>query len=261
MPKLKLREVVLGADANTKRWRMNLAAARMAYESGHLKEAQTKIARALAIAPELPDSHERSFALAGTEMALSAVMLAQGHVGDALHRLKKSIVELEGNADPDHKELLAVALRFYAEGLLANGDDGGSEEALKKSLAILRDLGRPALVQLAYTLSDLCAVYLVQSRFADAETHIIEAMNIMAKTVGTEAAEYVRADMIYGACFAMSEDSRMEAIEDSIGKMTYFYGGNHPNIARALHRYFEHLSKAGKTQKLEAAKKRFFADR
>ena len=67
-------------------------------------------------------------------------------------------------------------------------------------------------------------------------------MHILGKVLGPEAPEYIRADMIYAMYVPMTPETRLEVAEDDIEKMEYFYGAKHPDVTRALNKYFKVLS-------------------
>ncbi len=254
MVKRKMTEAVTSADPKTKRWRSTFAAARMAYQTGEFRQAESLLARAFELAKELP---EHSFAVPASEIGMAAVWLAERRSKEAEKRLQKCVSRLESFGDSTHRELAAVAMRFHAQALAETGDVRGAEKELLKSAEILTQLGDDACVQLAYTLCDLCGLYLTQGRFPEAEQRVTRAMHILGNVFGTEDPEYVRADMIYAVCLPMEADSRMESVKDGIGKMEYMYGGKHPNIHRALDRYFKVLEERGDTVRLQEAQKRF----
>jgi tetratricopeptide (TPR) repeat protein len=254
MSKTKITEAVTSSDPKTKRWKSLFAAARMAYETGELRQAETLLARAMELAHELP---EKDFAENTTEIGSAAVLLAEKRSKEADNRLKQCISKLEAYSDNAHKELLAVALRFHAQALIDLNDERDAESELKRSADILRALGYDAKVQLAYTLSDLCGLYLTQSRFSEAQLQITHAMKIAGDTLGPDSPHYVRADMIYATAMPMMEESRLEAASDAIARMRYFYGAHHPNITRAVERYLKVLEMRGDTARLEEAKETF----
>ncbi len=256
MAKKRIIDAVSGTDAKTKRWKTTLSAARMAYETGEFQQARNLLARAHELALEMPES---GFALNATDVGQAAVLIASGRSPEASKLLERTISSLQASGDRMDRELLAVALRFFAQSLADAGDIRGAEKELQKSIELLTALGPEAAVQLAYSLSDLCGLYLVQGRHSEAEVHIIKAMKIASVELGPESAEYVRADMIYQACAPMSSDEHAEVASDGIRKMQYAFGGKHPNIARALDRYFKVLNERGDTAKLEEAKQKFGA--
>lgn len=226
----------------------------MAYDTGEFRQAESLLARAHEMARELP---EHTFAENSADIGRGAVLLATSRVKEAEECLRKVASRLEGHPGDELRELQAVALRFLAQAYSDGGDAKAAEEELKKSVAILRELGPDAGVQLAYSLCDVCGLLLAQGQYAEAELKITEAMSILGKVLGTDAPEYVRADMIFTACMPMNDASHLDSAGDGIEKMRYFYGAKHPNINRALHRYFKVLEEKGDKTKLEEAKVKF----
>ncbi len=250
----KITDSVKSTDEETRRWKSTFAAARMAYETGEFRQAESLLARAREMAEHLP---EHSFAINAVEVGIGAVQLAERRSPEALAALQRAVAGLEGSGDSEQKELLTVALRFYAQALIETGDERGGEQALQRSITILRELGEDSLVQLSYSLADLSELYLVTGRRSEAENHITEAMNIVGRALEPGSAEYTRVDMIYKISLPMPEEERHEMAMAGIQRIEYMYGAKHPNIARALREYFKVLTEQGNQAKLEEAKKMF----
>jgi len=226
----------------------------MAYGEYEFTQAKSLLERALLVACEVP---EKSFAVHSTEIAMAAVLIAEKRPKEAIARLTKSMSELSSYGDNAHKELLAVAIRFYAQALADQGKERDAERELKKSLEILRTLGSEVRVQLAYTLCDLGGLLLIQGRYSEASNHILKGVKIVSEELGPESPDYIRADMIYQLCLPMSEETRMEYANDGIEKMQYVFGHKHPNIERAVRRYLRVLAERGDTAKIEETQKKF----
>lgn len=254
MVKKRIIESITSTDTKSRRWKALFSSARFAYDSGDLRQAESLLARARELSHELP---ERSFAEHATEIGLAAIYLAKKKPNDAKSRLRKSLNVLESNPDPALKELYAVALRFHAEALKIAGDENEAEKELKKSVAILEDLGSDAAVQLGYTLCDLSSLYLLQGRISEAQEYIESAMDILFVVLGPEAPEYTRADMIFAACKYSDAEEQIDMAADGIVRMEYMFGEKHPNITRAIDRYMKVLAKKGDEIRLAAAKERF----
>lgn len=79
----------------------------------------------------------------------------------------------------------------------------------------------------------------------------------IGSVLGTEQAEYARADMIYQLALPMDDSSRMEMGSDAIMKFQYGAGAKHPSVARVPTRYMAALQKHGDKARLEDAKKQF----
>jgi tetratricopeptide (TPR) repeat protein len=256
MAKKRIIDAVSGTDPKTRRWKTTLAAARMAYEAGEFQQARNLLARARELTVDMPES---AFALHATDVASAAVLIASGRAPEAGKQLEKTISSLQASGDRMDRELLAVAFRFYAQAQADAGNVRGAEKELQKSIEILDALGTEASVQLAYSLSDLCGLYLTLGRHSEAEVLIVKAMKIASVVLGPESPEYVRADMIYQACAPMTDEAHADVASDGIRKMQYAFGGNHPNISRALDRYFKALNERGDAAKLEEARQKFGA--
>lgn len=245
---------IVAPDAATKRWRMKFAMARLAYESGELTRARQLLERALEMGRQLPDS---DFAVATCEIGIGATLLAKGKTVEAEKKLAQCISDLDAARDLKFNELLAVALRFHAQALAERKHYRDAEKQLLKSIEILAALGLEAELQLAYSESDLAGLYLLQNRITEAEIRITKAMRHLKGRITSENKEYVRADMIYSAARPMNTDSRLTTVSDAIQRMQYVYGQRHPNVARAVHRYFDVLRERGDTDRLHEAEKRF----
>ena len=254
MVKKRVIESVTSTDMKSRRWKTLFASARLAYDAGELRQAESLLARARELAHELP---EHSFAVHATEIGSAAVFIAKKKPRDAASRLRKPISTLESNPDPAHKELLGVALRFHAEALAEMGDYNEAEKELKRSVMILEEVGVDAAVQLGYSLCDLAGLYLIQSRISESHEFINSAMDILFSALGPESPEYTRADMIYTVCMFSDSPERSEVAADGIQRMEYMYGINHPNIHRAIDRYLKVLAEKGDETRLAAAKERF----
>jgi tetratricopeptide (TPR) repeat protein len=254
MSKKRISEGVTSKDPQSSRWRTKFSAARMAYENGEYRKAESLLAVCVELTKEMP---ERDFARKSTDAAIGVVYLSSGRIREAESQLQKSISSLEGEPDPQMQELLAVTLRFYAQVLIRNGDERGAETELLRSVDILKKIGRQSIVQLALTLCDLCGLYASQGRYSEAERYIVDAMKIMGAEFGPGAAEYVRTDMIYTLLTPMADESRLDTASESIRRMEYAFGGKHPNVARALERYFKVLGERGDTARIEEAEKQF----
>jgi|LakMenEpi03Aug12_release.lakeMendotaPanAssembly.Ray.scaffolds.fasta_scaffold518772_1 tetratricopeptide (TPR) repeat protein len=252
MIKTRVTEVLTDTDPKTRRWKSLFAAGRMAYEAGELRQAASLLARARELANELK---QHTFATNASDVGLSAILLAEGKSREAANKLQKTISHLRGSSENEMKELLGVAMRFHAEALLDMGDPREAEKELKESISILQELGIESCVQLAYTLCDLCGLYLEQDRISEAEHFITSAMQILFAVLGPESAEYSRADMIYAVC--QQKEEPLEMAHDGIQRMQYMYGTRHPNVSRALNRFCKVLKDRGDTVRLAKAEERF----
>lgn len=254
MVKTRITEAVTASDAKSQRWRSLLAAGRMAYETGEFRQAESLLTRAMELAKEIPDA---AFAMSATDIGIAAVWVVSGRGREAQQRLTKVVATLEGRGDAMQKELLGVALRFLAQATADQGDEREAEKLLRRSAQILGEVGIDACVQLAYTLSDLAGLYLLQGRISEAEQNITDSLQILGAVTGAESPEYIRADMIYKLCTPCSVETMLENASDGIQKMEYFFGYKHPNIERALKRYMRVLTERGDTARLDETKKRF----
>lgn len=247
-----IADVVVSDDAQSRRWRSLFATARMAYEVGQFRDAESLLARAYEVAKELP---EKEFALPSTDIGVAAVLLAEHKLKDAESRLHKALTALEGHGDALHRELFAVALRFQAQILCEKGDEKEAEAVLLRSISILKEIGWRGNAQRIFSLCDLCGLYTAQNRIDETEQHIAEAMLLMGQEFEPGSPEYVRTDMIYTVLRPMSASSRLDAVGEGIRRMEYSFGGKHPNIERALKRYIHVLEEKCDTTRLEEAKK------
>lgn len=254
VPIKRVTEAITANDQLTRRWKSLFAAGRMAYEAGELRQSESLLARAMELAHELP---ERSLAENITEIGSAAVLLAARRSTESAMRLRNCISALEVYGDDLHKELLGVALRFNAQALVACGEEREAEKELERSSTILQGLGADAFVQLAYTLSDMGGLLLMQGREGEADHYIVKAMRILGSVLGVGHREYLRAEMICHLCIPQDEGSSVESASDTLMRMEYLYGAKHPNIARAMERYIGLLEQRGDTAKIEEVKALF----
>lgn len=254
MVKKRVTALVASTDPKAKRWRSLAAAARMAYETGEFRQAESLLARALELARTLS---EKSVAVPTTEVGMAAVWLAEDRLREAAGQLQKTIAALEAESDLAHKELLAVALRFYANLLSDEGDEREAEKALLRSVKLLEGIGAEASVQLAYTLSDLAGLLVVQERISEAEKYISIAMDILHSLDDIDSAELARVTMIYKLCEPQAQEDLLDQASAGIMQMQYQYGAKHPNMSRALKNYLRVLRQRGDTDRIERAEKRF----
>ena len=247
-----IADAVVADDAQSRRWRSLFSTARMTYEAGQFRDAESLLARAHELAGHLPD---REFALPSTDIGIAAVLLAEHRIKESESKLHKAISSLEGAGDTVHKELLAVALRFLAQALYERGEDKEAEALLMRSLSILRETGWRGNAQLIFTLCDICGLYIAQNRIQEAEPYIADAMLLMGGEFEPGSPEYVRTDIIYTLLRPMRDSSRLDAAADGIRRMEYSFGSKHPAFERALSRYIKVLGDQGDLQRLEEAKK------
>lgn len=254
MVKKRVTALVTSTDSKSKRWRSLAAAARMAYETGEFRQAESLLARALELAKDLS---EKSIAVSATEIGRAAVLLATRRYREAVSQLEKTMAALQSFSDDAHKELLAVAARFYAQVLIEQGDERQAEKELLGSISILEEIGTDAAVQLCYTLSDLAGLYVRQGRISEAEKYISSSMDILHSIDDIDDAEFTRATMIYKLCEPQSPEDMLEQASAGIIQMQYQYGAKHPNMARALNNFFKVLSERGDRSRIEEIEKRF----
>ncbi len=255
MVKKRLMEAMPSQDADTQRWKMRFACARMAYEDGNFREAESLLVRLEEPAAQLKD---HAFAVNSVRIGLAAVQISELRLPEAKVNLQKAISALGGASDPAQQELYAVALRFRAQLMTDLKDERSAEQDLKQSIAILEKLGEDALVQLAYSLSDLAGQYAVQGRLSESNQLIVRALRILAATVGIEDKEYIRADMIH-TLGKTSEGELLEVAEMCGIKLQYQFGASHPTMVRALRRYVQTLKERGERGRLEEAQRTFAA--
>lgn len=254
MPMKKITEAVSSNDQQTKCWKQLFAAGRMAYEAGEFRQAESLLARALEVAHNLP---ERSLAENITEVGVGATLVAEQRSKEAVRELTKCISALEGSGDSMQKELLAVGLRYRAEALIESGDERTAEMELERSADLLTNLGSDALVQLAYSLSDLSGLLVKHGRKREAEKYILSAMKILGEVLGTQHAEYMRAQMVYTLTLLMEDTSLVDSAADGIRQMEYVYGAKHPHVTEAVDHYIALLEQQGNKVKIEEAKSMF----
>jgi tetratricopeptide (TPR) repeat protein len=248
-------EAMTSPDADTQRFKMRFACARMAYEEGNNREAESLLTRLAEPAEKLK---EHAFAVNSVRVGLAAVQLADMRFSEARGNLQKATSSLQGSGDPALQELYAVALRFRAQLLIDSKDEQAAERDLKESISVLEKFGDDGAVQLSYALSDLCGLYALQGRFSEASQLIMRAIKILSATLGPEHKEYIRADIIATLCKA--NESEVAEVAHMCGiKLQYQLGQNHPTMVRALRRYVKALKEPGDTGRLEEAKLTFAA--
>jgi tetratricopeptide (TPR) repeat protein len=254
MTEQKLTDAIPSNDQETKLWKSRFSAAKGAYATGDFHQCETLLFRALEQAKALKD---RTFATNTCHLGLGVLYLTTGKSDKARAQLETAINALSNSGDPALKELYAVALRFHSEVFSEAGDFPNAESELKKALQILEDIGTEGAVQLAYTTSDLAGLYVAQGNLKDAKELIFTAMDLLETTLGTESADYMRANMIYNICDSESEEQLLTQVEDNIYAMQYQYGQKHPIVIRALRRYLKKRKQLGETEKIAEAEERF----
>jgi tetratricopeptide (TPR) repeat protein len=250
----KITDAIPSEDRETKMWKSRFSAAKAAYGSGEFRQCESLLYRAIEEAKGL---RERTFALNTCHTGLGALYLASGKREQAREHLQKAMNALEGCSEAALEELYAVALRFYALVLAEEGDIPGAEDHLKKSMAILEDLGSDAAVQLAYTVSDLATLYAKEGNLKESKDLIFSSLSLMESALGPDNPAYARSCMIYNACDSTSEKELLDQVEDGIFKAQYQVGYKHPNITRALRWYLKKRQELGEMDKIEEAKVRF----
>lgn len=253
MVKKRITEALASQDTQTKQWRMRFACARMAYEEGNLREAENLLLRLQEPAEHL---HEHAFAVNTVRVGLAAVQISEGRMEEARTNLHRTISALEGSTDPALQEVYGVALRFFAQLLIDLNEQDQAERELQKSISTFQDIGPDGAVQLAYSMSDLAGLYVMQGRLEEANQLITGAMQLLALTVGSEDKEYARADILHSLCQANDEDL-LEIAEACGIKLQYQFGAQHPTMIRALNRYVKALKERGDVARLENAKQTF----
>jgi tetratricopeptide (TPR) repeat protein len=251
MPKA-IRNAIASVDKETKRWKMTMAAARMAYESGDFHRAESLLARALEMAHTLP---EHAFAEASCEAGIAAAMLAERKNEEAEKQINACIARLDGTADEALQLVLAVALRFRGQAYIGQNKFIEAETDLARSIEICKTLGDP--LQQAYSESDLCGLYLLRNEIPKAEALITKVMAKLSNSSSPSDSEYVRANLIYEAVGPMSGETRLDTIESGLQRLQYVYFPKHPNVSRAVHRYLNVLKERGEEERLKEAQRRF----
>jgi tetratricopeptide (TPR) repeat protein len=254
MTKRILVDAIESTDTETKTWKSRFAAAKAAYDAADFKQCETLLALALEQGKGLK---ERTFAINTCLVGQGALYLATGKPDEAAKQLNQAIRELSGAGEPALKELYAVALRFHAQFLEDKGDLDGAEDDLQQALKVLQTLGVDGAVQLAYTMSDLATVYIGQGDLKEAGELVFSSMEVLEATLGHENPEYVRADVIYSLCHAANEEEFLGGVEDSILRMQYQVGRQHPSIVRAVRWYLQKLQELGDQGRIAEVEQRF----
>ncbi len=250
----KLTDAIASTDSDTKFWKSRFAAAKGAYEIGEFRQCESLLYRALEQAKNLKES---IFAINTCHVGLGAVYIATGKIDQARDQLQTAINALSGSGDPALRELTAVALRFSAEVLIESGDQKGAEEQLETAKGILLQLGTECSVPLAYTLSDLAALYVTQGKLKEAKELIFSAMDLLESCLGSQHPDYIRANLIYNICSSKNEDEVLNEVEDGIFRMQYQVGRQHPSISRAMRDYLRKRQERGEHEKIAELKDRF----
>jgi len=254
MTQHKLTDAMASSDPKTKMWKSRFAAAKAAYSVGDFRQCESLLFRAMAQAKTLT---EWTFATNTCHVGLGALYLATGKHDRAREQLETAMNALSGSGEPALRELYAVALRFQGQLLIEAGDYAEAENQLQAAIQTLEGLGTDGGVQLAYTLSDLATLYVIQGNLKDAKELVFSAMDILEAALGPGNPEYARASMIYNVTEAKGEEQLLSEVEDSIFRMQYQHGYKHPNITRALRRYLKKRQERGESDKIAEAKERF----
>ena len=254
MRQQKLTDAIPSEDRETKMWKSRFAAATAAYEMGEFRQCESLLYRAMEQANTLKES---KFAINTCHVGLGAVYIATGKIDQAREQLQTALTALSGSGDAALRELDALAHRFYAKVLTEAGDETGAEDQLQTAIKALEDLGAECAVPLAYTLSDLATLYIMQGKLKDAKELIFSAMDLLECTLGPENPEYIGANLIYNICDSKEEEEMLSQVEDSIFRMQYEFCQKHPSLTRALRWYLKKRQERGETEKIAEVKERF----
>lgn len=257
MERKKLTDAIASNDPETMMWKSRFAVAKGAYDMGEFRQCESLLHRALEQAKALKES---TFATNACHIGLGAVYIAMGKIDQAREQLQTAISALSGSGGSALKELFALARRFYAEVLTESGNEQGAEDELQTSIGILEELGVECSVPLAYTLSDLAALYITQGKLKEAKDLIFSALDLIEQALGPENPECIRASLIYNICDAKNEDEMLSQVEDDILRLQYQLGKigkKHPSITRALRWYLKKRQERGEIEKIAEAKDRF----
>lgn len=254
MSQKHLTDAIESKDHDTKMWKSRISAAKGAYQQGEFRQCETLLFRAIEQAKQLKD---RDFAVNACHVGLGAMYIATEKWKDAEKHLDQAMHALSGASEPALRELYAVALRFHSQIYLERGDHASAERELRQAMLILEDLNEDGAVQLAYVMSDLAVMYVVDGNLSDARDLLFSCMELLELTVGSGSAEYMRASMIYSVCRQEGVEDLLTQGEDGIYAMQYQLGQKHPNVVRALRWYLKKLMELGETDKVREAQKRF----
>ena len=254
MSQKHLTDAIESKDHDTKMWKSRISAAKGAYQQGEFRQCETLLFRAIEQAKQLKD---RDFAVNACHVGLGAMYIATQKWKDAEKHLDQAMHALSGASEPALRELYAVALRFHSQIYLERDDHASAERELRQAMLILEDLNEDGAVQLAYVMSDLAVMYVVDGNLSDARDLLFSCMELLELTVGSGSAEYMRASMIYSVCRQEGVEDLLTQGEDGIYAMQYQLGQKHPNVVRALRWYLKKLMELGETDKVREAQKRF----
>ena len=250
----RLIDAIASTDTETRMWKSLFAAAKGAYAIADFKQCESLLLRALEKGKSLKES---TFAINTCLVGQGALCLATGKLDEACKHLEQPIQRLNGTSDIALKELCAVALKFHAAVLSEKGNNDGAESDLEKAIEILESIGVEGAVQLAYAMSDLAMIYMKQGALKEAGELVFSAMEILEVTMGHENPEYIRANLIYSLCHSANEEEFLGGIEDSIVKMEYQRGQQHPSIVRAVRWYLQKLHECGDDDRIAEVKRKF----
>jgi|SRR5277367_5062644 len=254
MTQQKLTDAIASNDPETRMWKSRFSAAKGAYEMGEFHQCETLLFRALEQAKALKESN---FATNTCHVGLGALYIATGKIDKAREQLKTAMNTLSHGSEPAIKELYAVALRFNGGILSLSGDYPAAEDQLKIAIKTLEEVGSEGACQLAYTISDLALLNVIQGNLKEARELIFTAMQLLESVMGIENPEYIRANIIYSICDSESDEEFLAQAEESISTMQYQRGHKHPNITRALRWYIKKRQERGETEKISEVKERF----
>lgn len=261
MVKKRIVDVLESQDSKTRIWKSSFVAGRMAYEEGKLREALTAMTRTLHRAKAIPVSHERQFAEATTHMGLGAIELAAGKTKQSREHLDRAISVARTSKEKAFQELYGISLRFYADSFVDSDDQNytRAEELLLESIEILEDLGTDAALFLADSISDLCALYVMQDKYDKVEDYIGTAITIYRTVVGIEDLNYYRSVTLHKiASKEVEEEADVEEIvENALTQSAYQASLKHPHLLRFAKRYCHYLEQKGDKENLERLHAKF----
>jgi tetratricopeptide (TPR) repeat protein len=214
----RLTDAMTSDDRETKIWKSRFVAATAAYQEADFKTCEHLLYRLLEGAKSLK---EKDFATYTTRVGLGAHCIATGKLKEAEEHLRTVIGALGSAATPPLKELYAVALRFHAAVQVEKGDLASGQKDLEEAAEKLEKLGPDAAVQLAYVLSDLGGLYIVQGNLESAKGYLFNAMDLLKTSLGEENPQFMRADIMYSLCHAKNQEELLDEMESSILQMQY----------------------------------------
>lgn len=239
------------SQVSAKKWKSEVALARMALAENKLTDASRLLHKAYELSAELK---EHEYARGVCELGFAIVAERQKKSSDAHKHFERCIAVARQGGDESHDALLGVALRHYANALLDEGQIDEAEQHLEESVNVLQKHGVTTAYYLALSVCDLAGVKLIRREYEKAQAMLPTAIEILGALTDSEDADYMRATFIFDVANNKPEEEEFFGLwQTNATKMQYQLGSKHPFFVRVLNRFAGAAKKAGRDDLIQQA--------